>query len=218
MGHNTRYISAIVGAMVVAAGACGCAHRGVVGPPPRQDLAADDLIGADPPRLAAKQMGQLSGLVRDAVRAGRGVRAEEVAALLPAAVREAECQVYLTVRREGRAVAEGAGDWGRIDRAFAAAATGLVAAARRAGVRGAAVEGCGVECEVVGPGERVPLTGLGTTAFEGYFEPGVHGLGLVEGERWRQLRPGQVVETGVGGERAPVAAMLGRLLGERKRT
>lgn len=194
--------------------AWGCRLGGPYAPD-LHDVTPRDLRGTPASRPIPGEMRFLTDVVRRALASKRTAWPSRIARRLRPELARQKCRAYVTVSDRGVVVAEGASRYLPLPDAFAEAtraAVGDIAPKRDS--FGGQWERLSVECELTGPAEYVPFAGAERLRFEHYFEPGIHGYGLVHGLNWRELRPSQVISVGWGCLRDPTLPIVAELLAD----
>ncbi|UCG32181.1 MAG: hypothetical protein JSU68_11000 [Phycisphaerales bacterium] len=197
--------------------AWGCRLGGPYAPD-LQDIAPRDLRGAPAPQPTPDEMRTLTDVVRRALATKRTAWPSRIARRLSPELAQQKCRAYVTVCDRGVVVAEGASRYLPLPEAFAEATrTAMSAIAPKRDSFGGGCERLSVECELTGPAEYVPFAGSDRLRFEHYFEPGIHGYGLLHGLNWHELRPSQVISVGWGSLGDPTLPVVAELLADEAR-
>jgi len=206
MGHKLSWFCAL-GLL----SACGCRPGGPYAPE-LLALTPRDLRGSPAPDPSQDQKQALIQAVRRALVAKRAPRPARVAALAPQLAGR-QCRAHVTVADRGVVLAQGTSRFLPLPEAFAEAihATLRAIAPKRPSLSGR-WECLSIECELTGPAEQVPLAGTGRLPFEHYFEPGIHGYGLLSRLHWWEVRPSQAISIGWGSLRQPTLPVMVELL------
>jgi hypothetical protein len=212
MAHKLSWICALV-----LFSTWGCRAGGPYAPDLRE-LIPRDLRGAPAPCPTLREMRFLTDVVRRALATRRTAWPSRIARRLSPELARQKCRAFVTVRDRGVIVAEGTSRYLPLPEAFAEATRAAVRSiAPKRDSFGGRWERLSVDCELTGPAEYVPFAGADRLRFEQYFEPGIHGYGLVRGLSWREVRPSQVISVGWGCLRDPTLPIVAELLAEEAR-
>jgi hypothetical protein len=152
------------------------------------------------PRLSQDDQTYLVGVIRGTVAASLAGREGEVKvpADLPPAVAGLRCPVAVTLRRGGLQLGQGQSDGGRDVAAGCqeAVLAALKDKATRERLTDAGAKQAGVEVELLGPAEQIPVDLAASRRLTRHFEPGLDGVAIRVGDRRGLIRPSQIIANG----------------------